>query len=75
MSIVVPWTPTARTHRPRVATGSVVACADPACEHLAVVTDTWVWPSTAGPVAHARSRCHAGHVFTTPCDWLLLSGG
>jgi hypothetical protein len=59
--------PIARARQPLVV-GTIVPCPD--CDQLAEVVDTWVWPSTAGPIAHVRTRCLTGHVFTLPTDWI-----
>jgi hypothetical protein len=48
-----------------------VLCPDLGCAQPAEVIATWVWSSTDGPVAHARTRCVGGHVFTPPADWLV----
>ena len=49
----------------------IVACPDPTCPAPAWVYDRWTWPSTAGPVEHARTGCEAGHWFTLPADSLV----
>jgi hypothetical protein len=42
----------------------IVACPDPACQAPAWVYERWTWPSTDGPVGHARTGCESGHWFT-----------
>jgi hypothetical protein len=42
----------------------IVACPDPTCPAPALVYERWTWPSTAGPVEHAKTGCEAGHWFT-----------
>jgi hypothetical protein len=45
-------------------TVDIVACPDPTCPAPAWVYQRWTWPSTAGPVEHAKTGCDAGHWFT-----------
>lgn len=59
---------------PASTVGAPVQCPDLDCGHPAEVVATWVWPSTDGPVPHARTRCQAGHVFTPPSGWLIAAG-
>jgi hypothetical protein len=42
----------------------IVACPDPTCPAPAQVHERWTWPSTGGPVEHAKTGCDAGHWFT-----------
>lgn len=62
--------PSPRTLRSAI-DGMPVLCPDLGCAQSAEVIATWVWSSTDGPVAHARTRCVGGHVFTPPADWLV----
>lgn len=54
-----------------VTDGTSLLCPDLDCSQPARVVATWVWPSTDGPVPHARTRCVGGHVFTPPTGWLV----
>ncbi len=47
-----------------------VRCPDPDCQAPAAIIDRWTWPSTDGPIEHARTRCLAHHVFTPAADYL-----
>jgi hypothetical protein len=49
----------------------IVACPDPTCQAPALVHDRWTWPSTSGPVEHAKTGCEAGHWFTPPAASLV----
>ena len=40
----------------------------PQCELPAEVIDRFSLPSTDGPVAHVKTACLAGHVFTPPAN-------
>ena len=40
----------------------------PQCELPAEVIDRFSLPSTDGPIAHIKTACFAGHVFTPPAD-------
>ncbi len=42
----------------------IVTCPDPTCPGPAWVYERWTWPSTGGPVEHAKTGCDAGHWFT-----------
>jgi hypothetical protein len=48
----------------------IVACPDPTCSAPAWVYQRWTWPSTDGPVEHAKTGCEAGHWFTPVADTL-----
>jgi hypothetical protein len=49
----------------------IVACPDPACEAPALVERRWTWPSSDGPVEHAKTACTDGHWFTPPAASLI----
>ena len=49
----------------------IVACPDPSCPAPALVYQRWTWPSTDGPVEHAKTGCEAGHWFTPLADSLV----
>jgi hypothetical protein len=42
----------------------IVPCPEPSCQAPADVVDRFVLPSTGGPVAHVKTFCVNGHVFT-----------
>ena len=48
----------------------IVACPEPGCEVAAEVVSRWVWPSTDGPVEHAKVGCVRRHWFLLPVDQL-----
>ncbi len=45
-----------------------LACPEPGCDAAAVLLDRFWLPSTAGPVAHWKTRCAKGHVRTPRMD-------
>jgi hypothetical protein len=49
----------------------IVACPDPTCPAPALVYQRWTWPSTGGPVEHAKTGCEAGHWLTPTADTLV----
>jgi len=49
----------------------IVACPDPTCQAPALVQDRWTWPSTSGPVEHAKTGCEAGGVNQWPAASLV----
>jgi hypothetical protein len=44
----------------------------PQCDLPAEVIDRFSLPSTDGPIAHVKTACLAGHVFTPPVDDVAL---
>lgn len=44
----------------------------PQCDLPAEVIDRFSLPSTDGPIAHVKTACLAGHVFTPPVDRVAL---
>ena len=50
---------------------TAIRCPTVGCPAPTSVTDVWDWPSSDGPVRHARTRCQQGHVSTMPTDWLV----
>jgi hypothetical protein len=43
-------------------------CPEPSCAAPAEIIRRWTWPSTAGGVEHAATRCLGGHTFTCPVE-------
>ena len=47
----------------------------PQCDLPAEVIDRFSLSSTDGPIAHVKTACLAGHVFTPPADDVAYLGG
>jgi hypothetical protein len=47
----------------------------PQCELPAEVIDRFSLASTDGPIAHVKTACMAGHVFTPPADDVAFLDG
>jgi hypothetical protein len=48
----------------------LIPCPDTNCGASAEIVDRWTFASSEGPVAHVRTRCTRGHVFTPTVDSL-----
>jgi hypothetical protein len=51
---------------------NTIPCPDSTCGASAVVVDRWTLESTDGPVAHVRTECARGHVYTPMVESLRL---
>jgi hypothetical protein len=66
-------TPPSPVQQRQLTVGSLVACPDTACDQVAEIIASWTWPSTAGPLAHVRTRCLAHHVFTPRLESIVTA--
>ena len=47
---------------------TLIACPDPECGATAEIDGQYPASSTAGPLAHVRTRCVRRHVFVLPAE-------
>ena len=51
---------------------NTIPCPDTTCGASAVVVDRWTLESTDGPIAHVKTECARGHVYTPMAESLSL---